>query len=113
VYVCSCNVFTDTDVRAVAGMAGTVAQVYRTLGCQAQCGCCARTIKRLLDECRHDAGCGCEEICPPEASDCPAIERAIAVVHSLELALREPPPDRPLRGRRSVARPLPYAVAAE
>jgi bacterioferritin-associated ferredoxin len=89
VYVCSCNVFTDTDVRAVAGIAGTVSQVYRTLGCQAQCGCCARTIKRLLDECRHEAGCGCDTICPPESSDCPAIERAIAVVHALEIVVAD------------------------
>lgn len=94
-YVCSCNVFTDTDVRAVAGVAGTVSQVYRTLGCQAQCGCCARTIKRLLDECRHAAGCGCDAICPPESLDCPAIERAIAVVHALEIVIGEDADDRP------------------
>jgi bacterioferritin-associated ferredoxin len=104
VYVCSCNVLTDTDVRAVAGMAATVSQVYRTLGCQAQCGSCARTIKRLLDECRHEAGCGCDTICPPDSVDCPAIERAITAVQALEIALDEPPPKVPLRGRSLTAR---------
>lgn len=110
-YVCSCNVFTDTDVRAVAGMAVTVSQVYRTLGCQAQCGCCARTIKRLLDECRHEAGCGCDTICPPDSVDCPAIERAIAVVHALEIALDAPPSDVPMRGRSLPARRVDHAAA--
>jgi bacterioferritin-associated ferredoxin len=51
--VCSCNVLTDDDVRsALARTAGprTAGQVYDSLGCRAQCGCCARTIRRIMDE---------------------------------------------------------------
>jgi bacterioferritin-associated ferredoxin len=52
--VCSCNVLTDHDVRAV--LAGdeaaprTTGEVYNCLGCSAQCGRCARTIRRIMDE---------------------------------------------------------------
>jgi bacterioferritin-associated ferredoxin len=57
--VCSCNVFTDRDVRATmtTGQAvpRTTGQVYRCLGCSAQCGRCARTIRRIMDEAlKHD-----------------------------------------------------------
>jgi bacterioferritin-associated ferredoxin len=51
--VCSCNVLTDHDVRsALARMVGprTAGQVYGSLGCRAQCGCCARTIRQIMDE---------------------------------------------------------------
>jgi bacterioferritin-associated ferredoxin len=52
--VCSCNVFTDHDVRR-AVQSGPEAprhagQVYGCLGCSAQCGRCARTIRRIMDE---------------------------------------------------------------
>jgi bacterioferritin-associated ferredoxin len=52
--VCSCNVLSDHDVRAT--LSGTEAtprttcQVYHCLGCSAQCGRCARTIRRIMDE---------------------------------------------------------------
>jgi len=85
-YVCSCNVFTDGDVRAVASEAAGVGAVYRCLGCKPQCGACARTIRRLLDEARAEAGCGCAAPCPPDADHCPAIERAIEIVRALEVA---------------------------
>ena len=52
--VCSCNVFTDRDVRGtLAGGEGcprTAGEVYHCLGCSAQCGRCARTIRRIMDE---------------------------------------------------------------
>jgi bacterioferritin-associated ferredoxin len=51
--VCSCNVLTDDDVRsALTRMVGprTAGQVYGSLGCRAQCGCCARTIRQIMDE---------------------------------------------------------------
>ncbi|MGA7788173.1 MAG: (2Fe-2S)-binding protein [Xanthobacteraceae bacterium] len=52
--VCSCNVFTDQDVRATlsAGETAprTTGQVYHCLGCSAQCGRCARTIRRIMNE---------------------------------------------------------------
>ena len=51
--ICSCNVLSDHEVRAaLAGAASprTPGQVYGCLGCSAQCGRCARTIKRIMDE---------------------------------------------------------------
>jgi bacterioferritin-associated ferredoxin len=62
--VCSCNVISDHDVRsAVADPSGprTAGQVYGCLGCSPQCGRCARTIRRIMDEAvACAAGCnGC------------------------------------------------------
>jgi bacterioferritin-associated ferredoxin len=52
--VCSCNVFSDHDVRSTLSAGGdvprTTGQVYHCLGCSAQCGRCARTIRRIMDE---------------------------------------------------------------
>jgi bacterioferritin-associated ferredoxin len=51
--VCSCNVLTDDDVRsALTRIVGPrrAGQVYDSLGCRAQCGSCARTIRRIIDE---------------------------------------------------------------
>ena len=51
--VCSCNVFSDHQVRSViAKDAGRprMSEVYAGLGCSAQCGRCAHTIKRILDD---------------------------------------------------------------
>ena len=50
--VCSCNVLSDHDVRtAVSAEAPrSTGQVYRCLGCSAQCGRCARTIRKIMDE---------------------------------------------------------------
>ena len=53
--VCSCNVFSDRDVRTALDSAparpATANQVYGCLGCSPQCGRCARTIRRIMDEC--------------------------------------------------------------
>jgi bacterioferritin-associated ferredoxin len=73
--VCSCNVLTDKDVRSALSAADTprtTGQVYGCLGCSAQCGRCARTIKRIMTEALAGAaitadtteagcpsGCGC------------------------------------------------------
>jgi bacterioferritin-associated ferredoxin len=64
--VCSCNVLSDNDVRKVVGGAKprTAGQVYGCLGCSAQCGRCARTIRRIMDEALAGAcGPGCQ-CCP-------------------------------------------------
>jgi len=54
VIVCSCNVLTDHDVRSTLSGAATcprtAGEVYGCLGCSAQCGRCARTIRRIMDE---------------------------------------------------------------
>jgi bacterioferritin-associated ferredoxin len=50
--VCSCNVLSDHDVRSAveAERMRSTSRVYGCLGCSAQCGRCARTIRRLMDE---------------------------------------------------------------
>jgi bacterioferritin-associated ferredoxin len=50
--VCSCNVLTDHEVRDAARAANrrSTSQVYGCLGCSAQCGRCARTIRKIIDE---------------------------------------------------------------
>ena len=61
--VCSCNVFTDHDVRGTlsAGEASprTAGQVYHCLGCSPQCGRCARTIRRIMDDALAAAAPAC------------------------------------------------------
>jgi bacterioferritin-associated ferredoxin len=52
--VCSCNVLTDTAIRAALDQAQPaprrVLDVYRRLGCGPKCGCCAPGILRLMRE---------------------------------------------------------------
>ena len=51
--VCSCNVLNDTQVRSAIASGATrprMSYVYASLGCTAQCGRCARTIKVMLQE---------------------------------------------------------------
>ena len=70
--VCSCNVFSDHDVRSAVSTAdakpATCGQVYGCLGCSAQCGRCARTIRKIMDEALRaaetetDADCACRDL---------------------------------------------------
>ena len=48
--VCSCNVLSDQDVRSAveAERRRSTSRVYGCLGCSAQCGRCAGTIRRLI-----------------------------------------------------------------
>jgi bacterioferritin-associated ferredoxin len=52
--VCSCNILSDQDVRAIASnpayVPPRVAEIYDRLGCSAECGRCARTIKTIIEE---------------------------------------------------------------
>lgn len=61
--VCSCNVFSDHDVRATLSVGETAprtaGEVYGCLGCSAQCGRCARTIRRIMDEAVAATATGC------------------------------------------------------
>jgi bacterioferritin-associated ferredoxin len=63
--VCSCNVFSDAQVRAViaSNKAPRMSCVYASLGCAAQCGRCAHTIKSLLDEAKGCSGRECAGAC--------------------------------------------------
>ena len=52
--VCSCNVLSDHDVRDAVksseSLPRSAKQLYGCLGCSAECGRCARTIKGIIDE---------------------------------------------------------------
>ena len=64
--VCSCNVLSDQEVRAAMADASaprTTGQIYGCLGCSAQCGRCARTIRRIMDEAVGAGGSGCGSPC--------------------------------------------------
>jgi bacterioferritin-associated ferredoxin len=62
--ICSCNVLSDHAVRtAVSGAAAprTAGQVYGCLGCSPQCGRCATTIRRIMDEALGPCSAGCPD----------------------------------------------------
>ena len=53
--ICSCNVFSDAQVRSAVADAGQrvrMSRVYASLGCAAKCGRCAHTIKGIIQEFR-------------------------------------------------------------
>jgi len=66
--VCSCNVLSDHDVRnavhAAQGVTRNAKQVYGCLGCSAECGRCARTIKTIIDEALGPCAKACCSGCP-------------------------------------------------
>jgi bacterioferritin-associated ferredoxin len=56
--VCSCNVFSENEVRQALARTvrlPRVSQVYACLGYARQCGRCARTIKKIMDEASANA----------------------------------------------------------
>jgi len=59
--VCSCNVLSDHDVRSTLSgeeaVPRTAGEVYDCLRCSAQCGRCARTIRRIINEAIGAACC--------------------------------------------------------
>jgi bacterioferritin-associated ferredoxin len=59
--VCSCNVLSDHQVRAAVSENAprATSQVYGCLGCSAQCGRCARTIRRIMDQVLGGCPVGC------------------------------------------------------
>jgi bacterioferritin-associated ferredoxin len=78
--VCSCNVLSDHDVRSAVHAAPDLPrspkQVYGCLGCSAECGRCARTIKTIIDEalgaCAKECCSGCPHTHAHAANDEPA-----------------------------------------
>jgi bacterioferritin-associated ferredoxin len=66
--VCSCNVLSDHDVRNAVSAADDLPrnakQIYGCLGCSAECGRCARTIKTIIDEALGACAKAC---CSPDA----------------------------------------------
>ncbi|MBI5111385.1 MAG: (2Fe-2S)-binding protein [Rhodovulum sp.] len=69
--VCSCNVLSDRQIREVMSEQAPrmTSQVYGCLGCSAQCGRCARTIRRIMDQALAASGC------PRACACCPAAAR--------------------------------------
>jgi bacterioferritin-associated ferredoxin len=65
--VCSCNVLTDREIRSVIDSAparpATANQVYGCLGCSPQCGRCARTIRKIMDEALQASPVSCPVAC--------------------------------------------------
>lgn len=76
--VCSCNVLSDHQIRAVVSARSPhmTSEVYGCLGCSAQCGRCARTIREIMDE--------AVEPRPEECAGCP---RALAFDEDLGSAV--------------------------
>jgi bacterioferritin-associated ferredoxin len=66
--VCSCNVLSDHDVRSAVESAEdlprSAKQIYGCLGCSAECGRCARTIKTIIDEALGACAKACCSGCP-------------------------------------------------
>ena len=66
--VCSCNVLSDHDVRsavhAAEDLPRSAKQLYGCLGCSAECGRCARTIKTIIDEALGPCAQACCSGCP-------------------------------------------------
>ena len=51
--VCSCNVLSDHEVREALEFANpprTPGRVHRYFGCKPQCGRCARSLCKIIDE---------------------------------------------------------------
>jgi bacterioferritin-associated ferredoxin len=77
--VCSCNVITDHDVRSAVSAAEDLPrnakQIYGCLGCSAECGRCARTIKTIIDEALGACAKACCSGCPHSqaGTDAPAL----------------------------------------
>lgn len=74
--VCSCNVLSDHDVRSAVESAldlpRNAKQVYGCLGCSAECGRCARTIKTIIDEALGACAKSCCSGCPHSQAHSPA-----------------------------------------
>src|SRR4051794_30835534 len=66
--ICSCNVLSDDDVRnavnASEDLPRNPKQIYGCLGCSAECGRCARTIKTIIDEALGACANACPSGCP-------------------------------------------------
>jgi bacterioferritin-associated ferredoxin len=66
--VCSCNVLSDDDVRnavsASEHLPRHAKQIDGCLGCSAECGRCARTIKTIIDDALGACAKACCSGCP-------------------------------------------------
>jgi bacterioferritin-associated ferredoxin len=79
--VCSCNVLSDRDVRnavsSAEGLPRNAKQLYGCLGCSAECGRCARTIKTIIDEALGPCAEACCAGCPHSARESERYDEAV------------------------------------
>jgi bacterioferritin-associated ferredoxin len=84
--VCSCNVLSDHDVRDAVKSADDLPrnakQLYGCLGCSAECGRCARTIKGIIDEALGACALACQVGCPHSHSHA-AVEASVGTDFAL------------------------------
>lgn len=90
--VCSCNVISDHDVRNAVVAAGdlprSAKQIYGCLGCSAECGRCARTIKTIIDEALGPCARACCSGCPhTHAANDESAEEPVQELPAQEFAL--------------------------
>jgi bacterioferritin-associated ferredoxin len=61
--ICSCNVLSDQDVRHAVNTADdaprNAKQIYGRLGCSAECGRCAHTMRTIIDEAYRERALAC------------------------------------------------------
>jgi bacterioferritin-associated ferredoxin len=72
--VCSCNVFSDADVKIALASAPErphMSGIYASLGCVARCGRCVQTIKSLIDDAAR--GASCTETCGSRGHHAPLV----------------------------------------
>ncbi len=88
--VCSCNVLSDHDVRnavsAAEDLPRNAKQIYGCLGCSAECGRCARTIKTIIDEALGACAKACCSGCPHSQAAADPADRVASTGFSLEAA---------------------------
>ena len=89
--VCSCNVLSDHDVRNAVSAASDLPrnpkQIYGCLGCSAECGRCARTIKAIIDEALGPCAKACCSGCPHSHAMAEEHSHAVAEETAHEFAL--------------------------
>jgi len=82
--VCSCNVLSDDDVRNAVSASEDLPrhpkQIYGCLGCSAECGRCARTIKSIIDDALGACARACHSGCPHSATESAGSPRELPVV---------------------------------
>lgn len=99
--ICSCNVLSDGDIRGClasgSGCPKTPAQVYNQLGCKAECGQCARTIRAIMNGEKTGlcpaACCPLQDTCAladgNDASDTVSLVGSLGAVDAAGLAIAE------------------------
>ncbi|ARN80944.1 (2Fe-2S)-binding protein [Methylocystis bryophila] len=73
--LCSCNVLSDREIQSALASGGrrSVGGLFRSLGCEAKCGRCARSIAAAIEGCSNAA-----DACSDACQSCSAEERAAA-----------------------------------